>query len=547
MMHPRASTSTRSITILAGVALALICAQPAAAADITSPGPLTRINITTDLNCQVTRSDDTAPEFFGGFPGACGTLVATGGTLFGPATIPAGGAASPRTPYTPVSQSAVTGTGTAANPFRVVTVVALGTTGLRVTETDTYVTGDESYRTDVQVSNTSTTAHTAIVYRAGDCFLQDSDRGFGRVDGSAISCVAAADPSNPSAGPGTRIEQFFPISPGSSYLHDNFSAVWAAIGARTPFPNQCNQCATFQDNGAGLSWSITVPAGGSVTRSSLITFSPLGRVPLTTTKTADSATSAPGANNGYDITITNPNNQAVTLTSITDTLPAGFSYRPGTTQEPNGQTDNPTISGQNLTFAGPYTVPANGSIVLQFGVTVSTTPGEYFNQAGGESADFTVAPTGPTARIVVVTGPTGRMVGKGSVSGTAGTASYAYILNCASASNANAPFEVRFSGQRFRLTQTSTVSCTNDPAVPGSGPFDTMTGSGTGSLTTGGPGSVQFTFVDGGAGGANDRVALTIRNAANAVVFQGTAAPPAKFPGSDQATGNNTAQGGGGV
>ena len=113
----------------------------------------------------------------------------------------------------------------------------------------------------------------------------------------------------------------------------------------------------------------------------------------------------------------------------------------------------------------------------------------------------------------------------------------------ARAANTGAPFEVRFGTQRFRLTGTSSVSCTDDPAVttPAAG-FDTQTGSGTGTLTTGGPATIAWKFVDGGAGGANDRAQITIRNAANAVVFQGSAAPPGKFPGSTQTTGYNTAQ-----
>ena len=37
-------------------------------------------------------------------------------------------------------------------------------------------------------------------------------------------------------------------------------------------------------------------------------------------------TSAAGATNGYSIRITNPNPTAVTLSSITDTLPVGFTY-----------------------------------------------------------------------------------------------------------------------------------------------------------------------------------------------------------------------------
>jgi uncharacterized repeat protein (TIGR01451 family) len=41
-------------------------------------------------------------------------------------------------------------------------------------------------------------------------------------------------------------------------------------------------------------------------------------------------------------------------------------------------------------------------VSLHFLVTVSSTPGDYFNDAGGEAADgYTVLPTGPTAKIVV--------------------------------------------------------------------------------------------------------------------------------------------------
>jgi hypothetical protein len=145
---------------------------------------------------------------------------------------------------------------------------------------------------------------------------------------------------------------------------------------------------------------------------------------------------------------------------------------------------------------------------------------------------------------VIVHPPRGRMVGKGSVSGTGGTAAYSYILRCDAAQNVNAPFEVRFGTQRFRLTSATSVTCSDDPAVttPAAG-FDTMTGSGFGLLTpAGGVARVDWKFVDGGAGGLNDRVELTIRRPLTVIDFAGTAAPPGKFPGSDQATGNNTAQ-----
>ena len=139
--------------------------------------------------------------------------------------------------------------------------------------------------------------------------------------------------------------------------------------------------------------------------------------------------------------------------------------------------------------------------------------------------------------------PVRRMVGKGTVTGGGTTAAYSYILNCDAAANENAPFEVRFGSQKFRLDTASAVSCTDDPGVPTpTAGFDTQTGTGTGTLTTGGPGTVQWKFVDGGTGGANDSVQLTIKDAGGATVFTGTGSPPGAFPGSDQPTGRNTAR-----
>jgi uncharacterized repeat protein (TIGR01451 family) len=121
--------------------------------------------------------------------------------------------------------------------------------------------------------------------------------------------------------------------------------------------------------------------------------------PLTTTKTADAATSTPGGSNGYTITISNPNAADVTLNSITDTLPAGFSYTPGST---SGVTESdPEIEGGTLTWSGPFTVPADGSVSLHFGVTVASETGEYLNEAGGDAGGVEVVPTGPTAPITV--------------------------------------------------------------------------------------------------------------------------------------------------
>jgi uncharacterized repeat protein (TIGR01451 family) len=334
-----------TVCLVAGVALTLSVA--AFAATIVSGGPLTSITTSSDLNCDVRHTGDTSAEWFG--TTACGTLAVdqSTSTLYGPAVIPAGGSAVPRTSLTPISQIGPTGTGTSVDPFKIVTVAGLGASGLTITQTDSYVVGQESYRTDVQISNSNASSRPVRLYAAGDCFLQNSDNGYGRVDGSAIACTATTDPAS-------RIEQLFPLTSGSSYMEANFNTIWAQIGLQAAGPNTCT-CATLLDNGILLSWDVTVPAAGSVTVSHLTTFSPLGLAPLSTTKTADSSTVAPGGTDGYTITIHNPNATFVVVNSITDTLPAGFAYVAGSTT--GATTANPTISSQTLTWNGSFSAP----------------------------------------------------------------------------------------------------------------------------------------------------------------------------------------------
>jgi uncharacterized repeat protein (TIGR01451 family) len=382
-------------------ALALTAATVRAADQtIVSAGPLDEIIISDELNCQVAHTADTVYEFYnpGVRLGACGTFIVYAGTLYGPSSVPAGGSAAPLTPYTLVSQSAVTGAGSLADPFRIVTVVTAGGGAITITETDSYVVGQESYRTDIQVASTVDTS--VVLYRAGDCYLQGSDEGFGSVNVAtgAVACVAPVIPDDESSGPGSRIEEWFPLSPGSSYYQAFFDDVWAQIGAQAVFPNTC-ECATFQDNGAGLSWTLNLAAGGSATVSHMTTFAPLGIAALVATKTADAATSAPGATNGYTITISNPNNASITLSSITDTLPAGFGYNVGSST--GATTADPAISGQSLTWSVSTTVPANGSVTLHFNVTVATAPGTYTNDAGGTATGTAVTSSGATAPITV--------------------------------------------------------------------------------------------------------------------------------------------------
>jgi hypothetical protein len=269
---------------IAIVGAALATAPPALAAppfqdEGVPAGPLTHVAIGNELSCTVEHTGDTSLEFFpsGATPGDCGTFLVAGGALYAPDFANHGGTATGGlgafTPFTPVSQSGVTGSGASGDPRKVVTVATAGATGLQITETDSYVAGEESYRTDVAVHNTTGATQDVVLYRAGDCYLQNTDAGFGFADPATKSVGCAANPNN---SPPNRIEEWVPITGGNNFTEDGFSTVWSQIGAHTAFPDTCAHCGDMVDNGAGISWTMTVPAGGTVTRSHFTTFSPTG-------------------------------------------------------------------------------------------------------------------------------------------------------------------------------------------------------------------------------------------------------------------------------
>lgn len=401
------SPSRRSIRLLAPAVLAcatfavqMASVGVASAADIISAGPLSKVTTTPDLNCAVNHTGDTDGEFFEDT--ACATFVTDGTNLYGPATIPAGESATEVAGYvawTPVSQSPVSGTGAANDPYKIVTVVTGGP--FTVTQTDTYVVGRESMRTDVQVKSSS--AVNATVYRAGDCFLQDSDEGLGELFANvAPTCRALPTSVQPN-----RILQWYPLTSGSRYMVEFFDTVWAAVGTMQPLPNiVASGAPSGYDNGAGLSWSQALAAGATATFSHLTIFSPSGELPLVVSKSVTPSTVGPGEPVKYTITVSNTNTGSAALSSIADSaLPAGFTYVPGSSS--GATTADPAISGATLTWAGPFTVPAAsgttpGSISLTFSATASTTPGTYTNSATAVSSEGeTVADAINVAPVVV--------------------------------------------------------------------------------------------------------------------------------------------------
>jgi hypothetical protein len=275
-----------AITVL--LLAALVSAPGAWAAtpvqDITSAGPLTDVWIGNELGCQIAHAGDTSLEFFpsdsGSTPGDCGTFLSFGGNLFGPdfANHPGGSATpfsgAPYAPFTPVAQSGVAGSGTAASPYQVTTAVSAGTSGVGISEVDSYVIGNEYYRTDITVSNAGASPLSALLYRAADCFLQSSDTGFGFVDpaNNGPACTQNANNSPPG-----QVEQFSPLTGPIHQVEGNFSSVWQDIASQVDLPDTCD-CTTDEDNGTGINWDVSLAPSGSATFSMLTNFSPSGQL-----------------------------------------------------------------------------------------------------------------------------------------------------------------------------------------------------------------------------------------------------------------------------
>lgn len=249
-------------------------ANAASYRSIGATGPIESIAVGDELSCQVAYVNDTALEFYppSTTPGDCGTFLAVGGTLYAPDFDSHGISATSDlgsyVPFAPVSQTGVLGTGTRADPFRVTTVVDAPGSGLRITETVSYVNGSNSYRTDTTVTNLGGGSLAAVLFHAGDCFASGSDIGFGftRDEVGSAGCSQTVQNS-----PASRTVQMAPLSAGSQYYEASYDQVWEQIATRAPFPNTC-RCGEHIDNGTGLSWLLTFGPGTSSTRSLAVSF-----------------------------------------------------------------------------------------------------------------------------------------------------------------------------------------------------------------------------------------------------------------------------------
>ena len=183
------------------------------------------------LSCQVEHGDVLFNEYqwapTDSQQGFCGTYIYTNGQLYGP---DGPGLTTPDVEhYDLIDQSGVTGTGTQGDPYTIVTTVAVGTTDLELTETDTYVAGDESYSTTIDVYNGNEGDQDYTLYRAADCGGPVTDA-LGRYDPSTgtVSCVSSDE------GYEGAMQSLTPTTDGSHYVEAYNGQVFVDCGVCSP-------------------------------------------------------------------------------------------------------------------------------------------------------------------------------------------------------------------------------------------------------------------------------------------------------------------------
>lgn len=191
--------------------------------------------------------------------GDMGWLVRSGATKYAPdfSQHPGGtatGSIGINTAWTLGTQSAVSGSGTTADPFKVTTTNSLPTLSLTATQEVSYVNGDNFFRKKFTLTSSGAAPLAASVFLGADIYLAGSDAGIPQYVGSA--------PGGKDCAAGTYSILMIPqgsVAP-SAYSAVNYDTVWGEIGAGV-LSNQV--AAGCQDNGAALQWNLSVPAMGS--------------------------------------------------------------------------------------------------------------------------------------------------------------------------------------------------------------------------------------------------------------------------------------------
>lgn len=241
-------------------------AAPIAYRDIGADiGPLQHIWIGEDGSFQIRHVTDTDYQVYPptSIPGDSGTFLAYG-YLYSPrfAQHPSTGVPDLGEQLWDMhSQSMVS---TVNGVSRVVTQLQTLGDDITITQVDTYVHGQDCWRTDVIVQNDYIAAASVTLYRVLNTYLHGSDGGYGVELAGGVVGVAANAGNNP---PGPVI-WLVPLVNDQYFEGDTADLFDLLETSPTPFPNTVDAGGTT-DAAVGLAWALTIPAKSVVVRSCL--------------------------------------------------------------------------------------------------------------------------------------------------------------------------------------------------------------------------------------------------------------------------------------
>ncbi len=251
----------------------------------TIPGNPLQINVGSDQSYQVFNSAVPGSGQF--YPSSAtetadaGWFVRVDGVLYSPNfNEHPGGSATPglgsRTPFSEVSISPLSGTGTPSDPYIVTVSTGIGATGLTARKRISYVNGENFYREQFRITNGTPTPRQVAVFLGSDIFLASSDRGHGFREPISSAVGGVTCPGEPDY----KILHI-PLTPADRYVGTTYSVVWQQIGSGV----LANVVETFDcsdarsDNGAALQWNLQIAGNGAATVQAATSF---GDVPAIT-------------------------------------------------------------------------------------------------------------------------------------------------------------------------------------------------------------------------------------------------------------------------
>ena len=335
---------------------------------------------------------------------------------------------TPPLAFTQVSQSSVSGSGTSGDPWVVTTVLDVGVTGARISQKITCVNGQQFYRMDSTVSNTSQSPINVTYFHAGDIFLKGSDDGYGYYD-----------PGTGAIGGKNQTQDWFvlfvPSTPATKYEENTYSTIWTKIGhsgAQGSGFASTYRPADLIDNGAGLQWSnIAILAGQSSTISDFLSFGtqPVAVIPhdLAINKSASPNPVLVGSNLTFHLVVMNTGTLSGTNVMVTDTLPANVTFVSAT---PSQGSCN-LVAGVVKCSLGNLSSGASASIDI---VVVPNAVGPLSNTAtvAGNESESNTTNNSSTANVTVISSSPPAQVPEGDTlmlvgTGLAGLAGYATL------------------------------------------------------------------------------------------------------------------------